>query len=182
MGRIFNKDKFDNVAFDKLLAQYQILLTVVVAAGSALLAAGIAFLVTGATEINHSVDLQGESQDRMLAAGFKFLESGAGMFIGGLLIVSLSGLVMTGVIQITPSPKTKTETKPIENKKENTDSDRVDSMKINQYEEELKNMKIRLEIENLKVELTKLKLEDAMSKLDQIKKQNKQSKKGRKNK
>lgn len=154
-------DKFE---FDKKIAMWNITLAILLTIGGALFAAGIAFLTTGAAEVNHGIDLKGSSQDRVLTTAFRFLDLGAEVFVLGLLIITISGITISAYIH-----KLTISIQPDVNKSDNIqNSDNPDTLKINQHEEEL-NAKIRLDIENLKVELANLKLEAATIKLEQTK-------------
>lgn len=155
-------DSSNGKKFDKKLATYQVWLGVMLALGGALLAAGIAFLTTGATEINHASLSQGELQNKTVESGVRFIESGWNLFVAGLILVIGSGYAFSFLIERIRSSVQ------LENKSQNTQLD-SDSLKMNNLEEEIKNAKIRLEIENLKVEFTNLKLELATLKLEQIK-------------
>lgn len=152
---------------------WNITLAILLTVGGALFAAGIAFLTTGAVEVNHGIDLQGESQDRILTTAFGFIRLGAEIFVLGLLIIAVSGIaISTYVHKLSASIQTDV------NKSYNTqNSDHPDSLKTNQQEEEIKNVKIRLDIENLKVELAYLKLEAATLKLEQKSKTNTKNRK-----
>lgn len=152
---------------------WHITLAIFLTIGGALFAAGIAFLTTGAVEVNHGIDLKGESQNRILTTAFSFIGLGAELFAIGLVLISVSGITISAYVY-----KLSVSIKPDVNKSDNTqNSDHLDSLKTNQ-QEEIKNAKIRLEIESLKVELANLKLEIAAQKLEHIK--NKTNTKNRK--
>lgn len=155
----------DKYEFDKKVAVWNITLVILLTVGGALFAAGIAFLTTGAVEVNHGIDLKGESQDRVLTTAFRFIGLGGEIFALGFAIISVSGILIGGYVY-----KLSISLKPEVNKLDNTqNSDHTDSLKTNQQDEEIQNAQIRLDIENLKVELANLKLEAAAIKLEQIK-------------
>lgn len=152
----------DKYEFDRKVAMWNITLAILLTIGGALFAAGIAFLTTGAVEVNHGIDLKGESQDRILTTAFRFIGLGAEIFVLGLLIIAVSGIVISTYVH-----KLSASIQPDANKLDDMQNlDHPDSLKTSRQEEEIKNANIRLEIENLKLELINLKLEFATQKLD----------------
>lgn len=155
----------DKYEFDRKVAMWNITLAILLTIGGALFAAGIAFLTTGAAEVNHGMDLKGVSQDRVLSTAFNFLDLGAEIFVLGLLIISVSGITISTYVH-----KLSISIQPDVSKLDNTQkSDHPDSSETDRRDEEIKNAKIRLDIENIKAELANLKLEAATIKLEQIK-------------
>lgn len=151
---------FDELGFHKTIARYHISLAVLLALGGILAAAGIAFLTTGATEVNHSFDALDESHNRMFSAGVSFVGSGALDLSIGIMIILISGTVISYLLKKSSFP---VQSKVLENVEQPV------SLEINQQEEKIKNLKILTEIENLKVDLANLKLEAAALKLEQSK-------------
>lgn len=154
----------DKNEFDAKIAMSNTSLAILLTVGGVLASAGIAFLIAGAIEVNHGIDLpEGESQNRILNAAFRFLEFGVEVFVLGLLIIAVSGIAMTIYVKkISDSLK-----RDVDKSGDEKNSYSPDSLVINQREEEIKNVSTRLEIENLKLELVNLKLEVAIQKLEQ---------------
>ncbi|WP_155991229.1 hypothetical protein [Candidatus Nitrosotenuis uzonensis] len=155
----------DKYEFDKKIAMTNVGLAVLLTVGGVLSSAGVAFLIAGAIEANHGIDLpEGKSQDRILDVAFRFLGLGVEIFALGLLIIAVSGTAIPLYVKkLSNSLKSDVDKSDSPQK-----PDHQDSLKINQ-QEEIKNVDARLEIENLKLELINLKIEVATQKFEEIK-------------
>lgn len=156
-----NLDKFE---FDKKIAMSNVTLAVLLTIGGVLASTGAAFLIAGAIEANHGVDLQGESQNRILTTAYRFIELGVEIFVLGLVIIAVTSTAFSLYVK-----KLSDSLQPDADKIDNVqDLDQPDLSKTSQQEEEIKTVDIRLDIENLKLELVSLKLELATQKLEEV--------------
>ncbi|TBR09341.1 MAG: hypothetical protein EPO62_05185 [Candidatus Nitrosotenuis sp.] len=153
----------DKNEFDKQIAMCNVALTILLTIGGTLASTGAAFLIAGAIEANHGIDLQGEAQNRILTTAYRFIGLGVEVFSIGLFIIAVSSIAFTIRVK-----RLSDSLKPDVDKSDNAqNSDRPDLLKTNS-QEEIKNIDTNLEIKNLTLELINLKLELATQKLEQV--------------